>query len=155
MKLHSQTKYKHILGCLKQSCKILERAKTVSSWTCHCTQRGEGQETTKWHTTIMEPPSRLVRVVVTWSKHSVMVGDNHEEVSNIVTGSAIGRCLTKMIDQKCEELAIVCSYTNYDYTFVPVSISMDDNSIAFVIWTSVRYPLVSIQDRMVAQSSSS
>lgn len=46
----------------------------------------------------MEPPSRLVRVVVTWSKHSVMVGDNHEEVSNIVTGSAIGRCLTKMVD---------------------------------------------------------
>lgn len=36
----------------------------------------------------MEQPSRLVRVVVTWSKHSVMVGDNYEEVNNNVTGSA-------------------------------------------------------------------
>lgn len=36
----------------------------------------------------MEPPSRLMRVVVTWSKHSVMVGNNHEEVNNKVTGSA-------------------------------------------------------------------
>lgn len=32
--------------------------------------------------------NRLMRVVVTWSKHSVMVGNNHEEVNNKVTGSA-------------------------------------------------------------------
>lgn len=36
----------------------------------------------------MEPPSRPMRVVVTWSKHPVMVGNNHEEVNNNVTGSA-------------------------------------------------------------------
>lgn len=144
MKLYSQIKYKYILGCFKQFCKILERVKIVLFWICYCIQRGEGQEIIKWYIIIMELLSRLVCVVVMWLKYLVMVGDNYEEVSNIVIGSVIGRCLMKMIDQNCEELVIVCSYINYDYMFVFVLIFMDDNLIVFVIWILVRYLLVFI-----------
>lgn len=65
----------------------MEWVKFVLFWLWYCILRGEGLKIIKWYIIIMELLSRLVCVVVMWLKYLVMVGNNYEEVNNIVIGS--------------------------------------------------------------------